>query len=95
MMTACSAASLVSLIAILAVFVFFNNNDGLTDVQLTSLGIIQIICLAVCAVAFVSAVLNTMKAGDKKRILYIFSGVSNAICICAILYYQMYRFWNI
>ncbi len=95
MMTAGSAASLVSLIAILAVFVFFNNNDGLTDVQLTSLGIIQIICLAVCAVAFVSAVVNTMKAGDKKRILYIFSGVSNAICISAILYYQMYRFWNI
>ena len=95
MMTAGSAASLVSLIAILAVFVFYNNNNGLTDAQLTTLGIIQIICLAVCAVAVVSAVMNTMRSKDKKRILYIFSGVSNCICICAILFYQMYRFWNI
>ena len=95
MMTAGSAASLISLISILAVFVFFNNNDGLTDFQLTSLGIIQIICLAVCAIALVSAVMNTMRSKDKKRILYIFSGLSNCICICAILFYQMYRFWKI
>ena len=94
-MIAGSIASIVSVIAVMAVFVLFKNNYGLTDAQITIIGITQAVCFAVCAIALVSAIINTVKVKDKKRYLYIFSGISNCICVCAIAFYEMYRFWGI
>lgn len=87
-------ARLLSLILILTAFVIFNNHLGITKDTLTVIGVLQLVCLAVCGIAAVYALVQTIKTKGGARLLHILNVFSNGICVCAILFYEMYRFWN-
>ena len=92
-MTLSNAARLVSVVLLLMAYVRFSNHYGISDGYFAVVGIMQIVCMAVCVIGILSAAVNFVK-GKEKKMLYVLSGVSNCICVGAMVFYQVYRFWD-
>ena len=88
-------ARLVSVLLMLSVYVVFSKEKGGLPYNAGAvIGIAQIICMAVCAVtAVISILIPVMK--KEKPLKYIMSTAGNALCITAVLYFQMYVYWDI
>ncbi|WP_141630154.1 hypothetical protein [Ruminococcus flavefaciens] len=71
------------------------DNDGLTQTQGTVIGVIQLICLALCGLALLAAAYSLIA---KKKLPYgrlrsISCFTGNLITVSAILFFEMYNFW--
>lgn len=94
--TAGETARLVSALLLLTSFVFTAKFlGGLPAPVMTVIGTGQIICASVCVISALAAVGSALKNKDKiKSLIFIGSTVCNVICVSAILYFEMYRFWG-
>ncbi|MCH5204462.1 MAG: beta-lactamase family protein [Oscillospiraceae bacterium] len=97
-MTAGQIARIVSVLAMILSFVVFQTNQaGIPFAAGAVIGIIQMLCIAVCAVSAASTAFF-IASGKKQKALnvrYIFNTVGCVIPIIAIVYFEMYVFWNI
>ncbi len=94
--TAGETARLVSVLLLLASYVFTSKFlGGLPAPFMTVIGTAQIICASVCVISTLAAISSVLKNKDKVK-SFIFMGTiaCNVICVSAILYFEMYRFWG-
>ena len=94
-LTAGRTARLLSFVLLMtALVVYLTNHGGIPLAAGAAIGIGQMLCLAVCGITAVTAVLFL---GREKRyaLLYGLHAGANLLTISAILCFQMYRFWNI
>ena len=94
--TAGETAILVSVILLLTSYVYtLKFLGGLPEAAMTVFGTCQIICGAVCVVSAIAAVRSALKDKDKiKKTVCIINTVCSVICVSAIVYFEMYRFWG-
>ncbi len=89
-------AIIISVVLFFALFAVFSENMGIPETAVVVLGILQILCVAVCSAAAVKAVLSlaARKKGKPKLLAaeYIMSAAANIITVSAILYFELYRF---
>lgn len=88
-------AQIVSVITFLSVYAVFSRSmGGLPFTAGAVIGIIQIICMAVCAAAAVYSAVVLIK--QKGRSLRFAAGfICNALMITAVVYFEMYKFTDI
>lgn len=93
--TAGQAAKIASVTAVVVLTSFASMEEtyGLTKTIGVSMGIVQIVCMAVCVIAaLVSVYALTAKKPDKLR--YILNIAGNALTVFVIVYFEMYKFWG-
>ena len=91
-------ARLISVIAVLASFViYYKYTGGMPISAMTVIGVIQMISVGLFCISALSSVVSLVVKKDKTA-LYIllnsFNIAANALCIGAILFYELYRFWG-
>lgn len=86
---------LVSVILFLTTCVIYiQNSGGITYMAGALIGILQMICMAVCTVSAIISIINLIK--EKSHLYhYIFNIFCSIIMIAAAGYFEMYRFWKI
>lgn len=95
--TAGQLAKIISLAAMISIVAIRVNgdNDGLTRTEGTVIGVIQLICLAVCGLALLAAAYSFIAQKKlpygKIRSLSCFTG--NLITVSAMIFFEMYNFW--
>ena len=95
--TAGQLAKIISLAAMISIVVvrLQGDNDGLTKTQGMVIGIIQLICLAVCGLALLAAAYSFIAKKKlpygRVRSLSCFAG--NLITVSAMVFFEMYNFW--
>ncbi|MDE6032194.1 MAG: hypothetical protein K2G32_11290, partial [Oscillospiraceae bacterium] len=96
--TADQTAKIVSVISVvvLAAFAAREETYGLPKAMGVSIGIVQIVCMAICAVAaLVSAyALLAKKPAKPDKLRYILDIAGNALTIFVIAYFEMFKFWG-
>ena len=91
------AAQLVSVLSLLVMFtVYYAYYGGLPDAAAAGIGIVQMICLAVCVTAAVRAVIGmfTAKGSRAPALWYGVCAAGNLLTAAAILVFSLYRFWG-
>lgn len=95
--TAAQFAKIISLAAMISIIVihFKENNDGLTGTEGMVIGITQLVCLALCVLAFLAAAYSFIA---KKKLPYgkirsISCLTGNLITVSAMIFFEMYNFW--
>lgn len=97
-MTAGQIARIVSVLALISTYVVFQTNQaGIPFAAGAVLGIVQMLCVAVCAVSAAGSVFFMVSKKQEKafNIRYILNTVGCVLPITAIIYFEMYVFWNI
>lgn len=96
--TAGQAAKIISVAAavVLTSFAAREGSYGLPKAVGVPIGIVQIVCMAVCAIAaFVSLYALLAKKPEKlNKFRYIFNIAGNALTVFVIAYFEMYKFWG-
>ncbi len=89
------AAKLLSVIMLLVSYMIFAKNmGGISTASSAFIGIVQMLCAAVCSAAAMIAAVSLFKAENIKFSLrYITSAVCNMMTVTAIIYFELYRFW--
>ena len=96
-MTAGHIARLVSVLALLGAYaVYANCQGGIPIIAGTVLGIVQMLCIAICGISAVTSCIaaSTHKKGKMLTVRYILNAICCVLPILAILYFEMYRFWG-
>ena len=96
-MTAGQIARLVSVLALLGTYAVYANCQGGIPVTAGAvIGIVQIICTAVCGISAVTSCISFLSHKNEKvlTVRYILNTVGCILPILAILYFEMYRFWG-
>ncbi|MCH5206322.1 MAG: beta-lactamase family protein [Oscillospiraceae bacterium] len=94
-MTAGQIARIVSVAALISAFVIFQTSAGGIPLAAAAvIGVLQMLCIAVCAVSAVSSVYFIAKS-KKLTVRYILNMIGCIIPIISIVYFEMYRFWGI
>lgn len=96
-MTAGQVARLISVLALLVTYVIYAQFGG--GVPYTAgavLGIVQILCIAVCGISAVTSCVSLLshKKENVLTVRYILNTVGCVLPIIAVLYFEMYRFWD-
>ena len=95
-MLAGQLARLASVIVWLASYVVATKTMGLTPGSARVIGILQMICIAVCAAAAVGALVSmTSKKEKASPARYLVHACANTVTVAAIVFFEMYRFWGI
>lgn len=95
--SAAQIAKIVSFLIILILPTVASKLYGLPKPLLVTVGIAQMICLALCILAALTSAV-TMIAGKQKRTKnyqYLLNIAGNAVTVAAMVFFQMYRFWGI
>lgn len=94
-LTAGQIARIVSVAALISAFVIFQTSAGGIPLAAAAvIGVLQMLCIAVCAVSAVSSVYFIAKS-KKLTVRYILNMIGCIIPIIAIVYFEMYVFWGI
>ena len=95
-MLAGQVARLLSVALFLAAFTMSNNSSGgISDAPAAIIGIAQLICLAACGAAVIAALAGMFSKKNKSALArYVLSIAGNAVCIGAVSYFELYRFWG-
>ena len=89
------------LLSVAALFVSFYiyclNSGGLSAGECRIIGIVQMVCIAVCGAAAVISAVMLLKHRAEKRysVRCALSAAGNALAVFAIVFFEMYRFWGI
>ncbi len=96
MMTAGEIAKLVSVLALITACVFYSLSYGMHKNEAIVIGVVQMICIAVCIAAAASSVISMLSKKNTKpaMIRYAFDTVGNTLAVFAMVYFEMYRFWG-
>ena len=97
-MTAGQIARIVSVAALISTFVVYQTNQaGIPTAAGAVIGIVQMLCAAVCAISAAGSVyfMALNKTQKALNVRYILNMVGCVIPIIAIVYFEMYRFWGI
>ena len=95
--SAAQIAKIVSFLIVLILPTVASKLYGLPKPLLVTVGIAQMICLALCILAALTSAV-TMFAGKQKRThsyQYWLNIAGNALTVAAMVFFQMYRFWGI
>lgn len=86
-------AKICSVLAFLGTYVVYASCEGgIPYIAGAVIGVLQMICTAVCAAAAIVSIAALIK--EKAHTLrYITSALCNILVIAAIVYFEMYRFW--
>lgn len=96
-MTAGHIAWLVSVLALFGTYVVYANYQGGIPVTAGAvLGIVQMLCTAICIISAATSCLYILSQKGEKALTvrYILNTVGCVLSILAILYFEMYRFWG-
>lgn len=96
-MTAGNIALCVSLVTWLASYIVYSlGNGGISFGAGAVIGVIQMLCAAVCAVSAIVSLIS-LAAGKKKAPAhrYVLNCVLCVIAVCTVTYFEMYMFWGI
>lgn len=94
-MTAAQVIRLISVLLLLSLYMFYSMGHGGVRTSGVVIGIGQMVCGAACCVLTVLSLLSLRTKQEKDRLFrYLFSAGSNLVCVGAILYFEMYRFWG-
>ncbi|MBR3631426.1 MAG: hypothetical protein IKN55_13275, partial [Oscillospiraceae bacterium] len=97
-MLAGQLSRLVSVIVWLATYVVMaKEGSGLPPTACAVLGILQMLCAAVC-IGTGAAALLSMRAKKEEQALpvrYFLHAAANAVTVCTVVVFEMYRFWEI
>lgn len=96
-MTAGYIARIVSVLAVLGLYVVFTKyNGGIPVIAGAVFGIIQMLCAAVCGISTVTSCISVISHKKEKllTVRYILNTIGCVLPIIAILYFEMYRFWE-
>lgn len=97
-MTAGQIARIASVIAWLISFIFYQKLSGGLPVAISAvIGIVQMICIAVCGIsAIISSVsIFSSKNGKSHAVRHLLNTVGCVLPIITIIYFEMYMFWSI
>ena len=98
MLTMGQIAKIVSALSVfvLTTFAAREGDYGLPKTMGVSIGILQIICMILCALAMFTSfyVLIARKPAKLNKLRYIFNIAGNAVTVFVIAYFEMYRFWG-
>ena len=95
--TAGQTARILSVVLVLISFVIYaNNQGGISENAAAVIGIFQMICIVICAAAAVCSLISAISSNREKAktYQYILSTAVNLLTVCAIVYFELYRFWN-
>ena len=89
-------ANIVSVLLFITAFTIGNSSyGGIKLSTATLIGIAQMLCIAVSAAAIIIAAAGMLSKKEKARpYRYILSFTGNAVCIGAIVFFELYRFWG-
>ncbi|MGN1137388.1 MAG: serine hydrolase domain-containing protein [Oscillospiraceae bacterium] len=92
-MTAGEMAKICSVLAFLGTYIVYASCEGgIPYIAGVIIGVLQIICIAVCAAAAIVSIAALIK--EKNHTLRFIAGaLCNILVIAAIVYFEMYRFW--
>lgn len=96
-MTAGQIARLVSVLALLVTYVIYANYQGGIPIAAGAvLGIVQLLCIAVCGTSAVTSCISVMSHKQEKALTvrYTLNTIGCVLPVIAILYFEMYRFWG-
>lgn len=96
-MTAGQIARIVSVIVLLVTYVVYVRfSGGIPYAAGSVLGIMQMLCIAVCGISAVTSCVSipSHKKENALTVRYILNTVGCALLVIAVLYFEMYRFWN-
>lgn len=96
-MTAGQAARLVSVAAWLCSFMIYaENTGGIPFTQATVIGIVQMLAALVCVISAVTSGISILPNKKDKLLTarYILNTIGCALPVAAIVYFDMYRFWQ-
>ncbi len=95
-MLAGQIARLLSVLLFLTAFTMANNSSGgISAAPAAIIGIAQLICLAACGAAVIAALAGMFSKKNKPALArYVLSIAGNAVCIGAVSYFELYRFWG-
>lgn len=89
-------AWIISVLLLLSALVCYNKNGGITYGTSAVLGILQIICMAVCVISAATAVFVMIKSRKKMRMAYCAVCIAgNIVLISSVSCFEMYCFWGI
>lgn len=95
-MTAGHIAKLVSVIAMFVMCtIYIKNSGGVSVTSGTVIGILQMICTAICGVSAVTSCISVMSSKKEKALMirYIFNTTGCVLFVIAVVYFEMYKFW--
>lgn len=96
-MTAGQIARLVSVLATLGMVVIYANHGGGLPVAASAvIGILQMLCVAVCGASAATSLVSVLSRKNEKAVTVrcVMNTVGCVILIAAVLYFEMYRFWG-
>lgn len=96
--SAAHGAWLVSVLLVVLLYVFYADGyGGVTFRSGALIGILQMICAAVCAVAAIAAVIRLVTSKKDTRALFysLSTTLGSVICIGAVAFFELYKFWGI
>jgi len=97
MMTAGQIARIVSVLALLGTYLIYSAyQGGIPFTAGAAIGIVQMICIAICCISAVSSCLTVLsnKENKARSYRYILNTVGCALAVIAVVYFEMYRFWG-
>ena len=95
-MTAGNIALVVSAVTWLGSYVvYYAGNGGLPFAAGAVIGVLQMICAAICLFSAVRGIAALASGKEKTRLYrYILNAAANVIAVSAVAYFEMYMFWN-
>ncbi|MDE5859653.1 MAG: beta-lactamase family protein [Oscillospiraceae bacterium] len=90
-------ARLVSVLALLGTYVVYvNYQGGIPVIAGVILGIVQMLCIAICGISAVTSCVSVLSHKREKvlTVRYILNIICCILPVVAILYFEMYRFWG-
>lgn len=96
-MTAGQIARLISVLALLGTYaVYVQFEGGIPYAVGAVLSIVQILCIAVCGISALTSGVSILSHKKEKALTvrYILNTVGCVLPILAVLYFEMYRFWD-
>ncbi len=96
-MTVGQIARLVSVLALLGTYVVYASfQGGIPVIAGAVIGIIQMLCIAICGLSAVTSCISVLSHKQEKALTvrYIMNMIGCVLPVIAILYFEMYRFWG-
>jgi len=96
-MTAAQIARIISFLALLGTYVAVSKfNGGIPYTIGAVLGIMQMLCIAVCGVSAVTSCISIPSHQNEKKMIlrYVLNTIGCILPIITILYFEMYQFWG-
>ncbi len=94
--TAGQIAKLVSVLALIMSLVCYSLSYGMHRGAGIAIGIVQMICIAVCIAAAVTSIVFMLSKKNTRIVMirYVLSISGNVLAVWAMMYFEMYRFWE-